>query len=80
NKIFENLNFDFFKGELMGIIGNNGSGKTTFLKLLAEILKIDQGMIEIIGKSAYIDQNPDRLLFEKSVFDEISVGSRLDKE
>ena len=33
------------KGELIGLIGNNGAGKTTFLRLLTDLIKADSGVI-----------------------------------
>ncbi|MCX5641791.1 MAG: ABC transporter ATP-binding protein [Candidatus Omnitrophica bacterium] len=46
----DNLTFEVKKGETLGIIGSNGSGKTTVLKLLSGILLPDKGRIEINGK------------------------------
>lgn len=45
-KIIENFNYLFKKGERIGIIGKNGSGKTSFLNLLTGIEKPDSGKIE----------------------------------
>lgn len=45
-----NINFDIKKGEIVGIVGENGSGKTTILNLIAGILKPDAGDIEVKGK------------------------------
>ena len=44
-RVFENLNFDLFEGEFLGISGKNGSGKTTLLKLLSGIYKPTEGKI-----------------------------------
>lgn len=50
NIIFKNLNFDINIGEIITIIGESGRGKTTMLRCLAGLEKIDDGTIEIFGK------------------------------
>jgi ATP-binding cassette subfamily F protein uup len=45
-KILENFTYSFVNGEKIGIIGNNGTGKTTFLNLLTEQIQADSGIIE----------------------------------
>jgi ABC-2 type transport system ATP-binding protein len=58
-KILDNLSFELQKGESVVIAGRNGSGKTTFLKCLANVIFPDQGSIKFCGevpqaKIAYI--------------------------
>jgi ABC-2 type transport system ATP-binding protein len=48
----KNINFKVFEGEVIGIYGPNGSGKTTILKLAAEIIKPDNGKVFVKGKIA----------------------------
>jgi ABC-type bacteriocin/lantibiotic exporter with double-glycine peptidase domain len=50
-KIFNNLNLSFKYGEKIGIIGDNGAGKTTFLNLLSGLLEPNSGSILADGKS-----------------------------
>lgn len=69
--IFKNCSITIHKGNFIGLTGSNGCGKTTLLKLLAGIIKPVQGKINIKGNIAYIDQNPDSMLFESSVLKEI---------
>lgn len=46
----KNVSFEVKKGEVVGIIGQNGAGKTTLLKMIAGLLPVDNGRIEINGK------------------------------
>ncbi len=50
--VLKDINFSVKKGEVLGIIGRNGSGKSTTLKLLTRILRPNQGTIETRGKIA----------------------------
>ncbi len=50
NIIFKNLDFDINEGEVITITGESGKGKTTLLRCLAGLEKIDDGTIEIFGK------------------------------
>lgn len=43
------INFQIDKGEIVGIIGENGAGKTTILKLIAGMLKPDRGEVVVLG-------------------------------
>ena len=47
NNIFENLNFSIQKGEIKAIVGPSGVGKSTLLKMLCGLLKVDDGNIKI---------------------------------
>ena len=49
-KVLKGISLDIKKGEFFGIIGRNGNGKSTLLKLLAGIYSPDQGQIRINGK------------------------------
>ena len=52
HQVLEDISFNVKKGEALGIIGKNGSGKSTTLKLLSKILRPEQGTITINGKVA----------------------------
>ena len=58
-KILDGFNFRIKKGDRIGIIGKNGSGKTTFLKLMLKELDADRGSIKINKNMefSYFDQN-----------------------
>jgi ABC-2 type transport system ATP-binding protein len=49
-KAIENISFDVKKGEILGILGLNGAGKTTIIKIICGITKPDCGSIEIMGR------------------------------
>lgn len=72
--LIENLSLSVTKGSIVGIIGGNGAGKTTFLRMLVSADTPDSGSIEL-GKTvdlAYVDQSRDILNGEKTVWQEIS--------
>ncbi len=74
--LIDNLSFSIPKGSIVGIIGGNGAGKTTFLRMLVGAEKPDSGTIRI-GDTvdlAYVDQSRDALRGEKTVWEEISDG------
>ena len=51
-EVFRDLNFDIEQGEFFGIVGRNGTGKSTLLKLLASVYRADRGSIRIAGRLA----------------------------
>ncbi len=72
--LIDNLSFSVPKGSIVGIIGGNGAGKTTFLRMLVGTEKPDSGTIEL-GETvelAYVDQSRDELNGENTVWQEIS--------
>lgn len=73
NLLFEHLNFEIKRGERVAIIGGNGTGKTTILKILNGILKPDEGEITLGSKVhiGYYDQEHHVLSMEKTLFDEL---------
>ena len=57
NEVLENINFTLRDGEFIGILGPNGGGKSTFLKLVLGLLKPEKGSIEVTDKNiSYISQ------------------------
>lgn len=57
NEVLENINFTLRDGEFVGILGPNGGGKSTFLKLVLGLLKPEKGSIEVTDKNiSYISQ------------------------
>lgn len=52
----DNLSFSAYKGEIFGLLGPNGAGKTTTLRILATLIKPDEGKAYIAGKSVTEEQ------------------------
>lgn len=72
--LFQKISFSLKRGEHVAIIGDNGTGKTTLLKLINELLPADGGTIRL-GTNVHIgyyDQEHHVLHSEKSIYDEIS--------
>ena len=72
--LFSNINFDIKRGERVALIGNNGTGKTTILKIINELIPADAGTVTL-GSNVHIgyyDQEHQQLHMEKTIFDEIS--------
>lgn len=72
-KLFENVNIDVKRGEHIAILGDNGTGKTTLLKILNNLTEPDSGYIRF-GTNvsiAYYDQEHQVLDRNKTIFDEI---------
>ena len=74
--LISDLSFSVPKGAIVGIIGGNGAGKTTFLRMLTGVEQPDSGTIEL-GETvdlAYVDQSRDSLDGSKTVWEELSEG------
>jgi cobalt/nickel transport system ATP-binding protein len=83
----QNINFSVKKGEFVGILGANGSGKTTFLKMLNRLCKPRKGKVYFESKDIFsinsdtlfkrvctMFQNPDDQLFAPTVAEDIAFG------
>ena len=72
--LFKNISFEIKRGERVAIIGSNGTGKTTILKIINEIIPADTGEIKTGSKVhiGYYDQEHHVLDMDKTIFDEIS--------
>ena len=73
NHLFEDINFEIKRGERIAIIGGNGTGKTTILKIINGLVEADEGEI-ILGSKVHIgyyDQDHQVLHMEKMLFDEL---------
>lgn len=81
-KVLNNINFELFRGERVGIIGKNGIGKSTLLKILVDKLEKDSGEIEFGSrvKVGYYDQNHHDLTKENNILQEINNSLNLTEE
>lgn len=72
--LFSNISFEIKRGERVALIGSNGTGKTTMLKIINGILEADAGRITLGSKVqiGYYDQEHHVLHMEKTIFEEIS--------
>ncbi len=69
--LFEDVSFEVRKGEIVAVVGKNGCGKTTLLRLIAGLLKPWDGEIEVSGKIAMAFSIPNYHLFERTVAKEV---------
>lgn len=72
--LFDEINFEIKRGERVALIGNNGTGKTTILKIINGLIDADAGTVKL-GSNVHIgyyDQEHQLLHAEKTIFEEIS--------
>lgn len=71
--LFSHVDIDIKRGERVAIIGNNGTGKTTILKIINQLVEPDTGEITLGSRVhiGYYDQDHQVLHMEKTLFDEI---------
>ena len=79
----DHLSFEIYEGEVFGLLGPNGSGKTTTINCLLSLLSYDKGEIQIFGKdmspTAYdIKQEIGVVMQNVAVFDELTVYENID--
>ena len=84
NKIaVDNLSFNVKKGEILGLLGPNGSGKTTTINSMLSLLNFDKGFIKIYGKEmnndAYDIKEKIGVIFQEvALFEELTVYDNID--
>jgi len=83
--VLRGLNLEVKQGEFLAVLGGNGAGKTTMLKVLTKTVRKDSGTVEINGKNSdklsddemfcngisYLPQNPQALFTEITVYEEL---------
>jgi ABC-2 type transport system ATP-binding protein len=79
----DHLNLQIGKGEIFGLLGPNGSGKTTAINCILSLLRYDKGTIEVMGKpmspGAYdLKRNIGVVMQNVAVFDELTVRENID--
>ncbi|MBN2713322.1 MAG: energy-coupling factor ABC transporter ATP-binding protein [Planctomycetes bacterium] len=86
--VLRELSFSMNAGERVGLVGANGSGKSTFLRLLVGLLKTSTGTLNLFGaprfseesfvevrkRAGLVFQNPDDQLFCPTVLDDVAFG------
>ncbi len=83
HKAVDDLSFEVKEGEILGLLGPNGSGKTTTMNCFLALLKYNEGEIKIFGKemspSAYDIKSKIGVVFQDvAVFDELTVYGNID--
>ena len=79
----DHFNLEIEKGEIFGLLGPNGSGKTTTINCLLSLLTYDKGNIEVFGKPMRPDSYDSKsrigvVMQNVSVFDELNVYENID--
>jgi peptide/nickel transport system ATP-binding protein len=90
--ILRNVSFEVENGEILGICGESGGGKSTLAKVIARLIKPDKGKISLNSKSNNKKSSPIQILFQNhgevlnpfrkisNVIDEVLVINRIDKK
>lgn len=69
--IVKGLNLTVMQGEFFALLGGNGAGKTTALKLMAGIQTPYRGQVKLTGKLGYLPQNPQMLFVRKTIREDL---------
>src|SRR6187549_2369855 len=59
---------EIFKGEVVGLVGNNGAGKTTFFRLLLDLIRADDGVV--LSKGKQVTENEEWKSYTAAYIDE----------
>ncbi|MEE1281210.1 MAG: ATP-binding cassette domain-containing protein [Acutalibacteraceae bacterium] len=81
--VVKGLSLNLKKGEFYALLGGNGAGKSTALKIISSILPHYRGDIKVNGKLAHLPQNPQTLFVKQTVREdlyEVFKGSKMTKE
>ncbi|MCT1796608.1 ribosomal protection-like ABC-F family protein [Helcococcus kunzii] len=71
--LYKDISFEIYRGEKVGLIGGNGTGKTTLFKMILNKMRPDEGDVEL-GESVfpeYFDQEQKTLDLDKTIIDEV---------
>ena len=81
-KLFENLDLKIYRGERVGIIGKNGTGKSTLVKIINSLEKASEGTFSIGEKVkiGYYDQNHQGLGMDNNILEELMYHFTLSEE
>jgi ribose transport system ATP-binding protein len=77
-KAFDKVDFDLYEGEVHCVVGENGAGKSTFIKMLSGALRPDEGQITIAGKQyTHLTPSQAHQLGITTIFQEISLAPEM---
>lgn len=93
DNLLQNISFDIKENQYIGLVGPNGCGKTTLVKLMLGILKPDSGVIKLEGtdlrsislakigkKVGYVFQDPEKQLFCPTVLEQMSFSFQFEND
>lgn len=77
NLLFDNVSFSIPRSAVVGLVGPNGTGKTTLFRMIAGLEKPDSGKITVGStvKLVYVDQERESIKGERSLLDEVGDGA-----
>ncbi len=84
--VHENLDLDVRRGEIIGVVGGSGSGKSVLMRSVIGLREPDAGEIDVLGVNARSNKNSDRLAIERNIgvlfqdgalFSSLSVGENV---
>ncbi len=85
--VHEGLDLDVYQGEIIGVVGGSGSGKSVLMRSLIGLRRPDAGQIEVLGVDPRSDDPADRLHLERStgvlfqdgaLFSSLTVGENVE--
>ncbi|RLL44941.1 ATP-binding cassette domain-containing protein [Oceanobacillus piezotolerans] len=87
NQTINNVSFSINKGEMVSIVGKNGAGKSTIIKLICGFEKVNSGKIRLMGEDitratifkraesiGMVMQNPNQMISKHMIYDEVALG------
>jgi energy-coupling factor transport system ATP-binding protein len=76
-EILKGVDMEIFRSECVAVMGENGSGKTSAMLVLAEAIKPTKGFVTKQGKVRYVFQDASLQVIESTVYDELAIGPKI---